>query len=68
MATQRVYLITEVSENPTRRLVKATSQAQALSYIIRNRITVKIPTRAEFTEAVERGTIIEPAVQKDPQA
>ena len=54
--TARLYIVEFMNDRA--RLVKATSQAQAISYVTRAFYTARIPKSLEVVEMLEKGHIL----------
>ncbi len=55
MTAKRIYLVS--GDKP--RLVEASSQAQAIRYVVRARYSATIPTQEELVHHVLNGTTVE---------
>lgn len=61
----RVYLVTHAKG--AKRLVRASSQAQALRHASRGDYTVDVPTQDELVTALTSGTKVEDAKESDDE-
>jgi hypothetical protein len=55
----RIYVV----KNSTgeERLIEATSQAQALSFVVKDTLTVELASQTELVRLVTEGIVVEPA-------
>jgi hypothetical protein len=61
----RIYLIKEVGNEDTVRLVRAGSKAQVLRHLVKDRFTIENPSTADVGDYVEAGVPIERVANND---
>jgi hypothetical protein len=65
----RIYVVTDNDVNPaTHRLVRAATQAQAVSHVVRNRYTADVATPESLVDLTKRGIEVEVAGETLPPA
>lgn len=62
-ATKRIYVVKyeEDGNEPSTRLVEATSQARALSFVIKDTMTVELASQSELVALITKGVSVEVA-------
>ncbi len=67
MAAKRIYIIREVIDpkQSTSRLVRASSQAQALRHVAEGRFLVDVANQEEIVHNITSGTLVEDAKSEE---